>query len=278
MIFNGEVLISEIKKKLKSKKKKTFDIYSLLGQKTADKIKLENSLFYSNNKDSFSSPEAEKKLQLEKLIKPISLFRKAKKMKKVSSTLNFSDFFKGSKHDINNLQSPCKLLFPTPFQIYSKRKKLIKDLFNLSKNQKSNPNFENEKIELIPKIKPFSFSKNYHKYNIYKTKALKEKITIRIDSSISNYLNLLNNKAKTLNKTTQTKSCTFIGINQTKKFFGLSPRTINNFKANSTIFKKNIKKHKIPELNKGNCYYNRLHLSKLTERLKKYSFANFNNE
>lgn len=187
----------------------------------------------------------------------------------------------------NNKLTFQKNKYSTPYDLHSKKHNFFKNMVVFSKHIHSKFKIEKDfkkkypKIESIPLNNNFSKMKNFLTPKISRSKLL----YIKIDGSTSTYddknsflkNNLKNNKYKI-------KSAkTFLSFdnrdNRYKKYF--ETKKNNYIKNSNNLFFINKDKnnyinsnHKTIKLFKPNCYYNNLHLQKMSKNLEKYTYLN----
>ncbi len=165
--------------------------------------------------------------------------------------------------------------FQTPYQIFHLKNKMLKDIFDYSKISHKN-SYIQQQIKVnkkIVNIMPYTASKkntreyraltpkfNYVKLNNFKNneRTFNGKRFLKKNKTVNNHIKpeMANSSTQTFNK---------INFNDNNKVVNLASRKEYNNK------KKNIIKQF--KLFKPNCYYNKLNLEKLSNILRKYSFA-----
>ena len=173
----------------------------------------------------------------------------------------------------------------TPYELHSKKNNFLKNIVNFSKDMHSESRVEKDLKEKYPLIESFSFreSKNINKNFCLKTpKIPKRKIFIKTNISPIEPKNIslynYNNKPN-INKIINIKN--YFSINNSSKNKDLKYDCIKrNFSNDETFFnsayqrfsKKGLKK--CTKFFRANCYYNKLHLQKMSKKLVKNTYLN----
>ena len=177
--------------------------------------------------------------------------------------------------------------YSTPYDLHSKKHNFLKNMVVFSKQLHSEFKVEKDLKKKYPKIESFPLNNNY---KIMKNigpltpNLSRGNLSIKTDRFTSMHYDpnnqnsfFKNNDKKGKNKIKNAK--TYLSLDKIEKFrndLDISNNiyiTRNNL-YNSSNLQKNYSKNKSAKLFKANCYYNKLHLKKLSKNLMKYTYLN----
>ena len=255
-----------IKKKNEITELKIFKVSILLMKKSF----IKNNISKSERKQIKNFLENKRIKFLKKSLNVHSQNNINKLLNRISDKKSFkSDGLKNMK--VQTTLSSSVKTFRTPYQIIHLKNKMLKNLFDYSKNNKQNINIEKQFNEEIINIRSFS-TREKNKRN--EKLILKEKLNLKSLSWSKKYLisKKIMKKNKTLNPVMSSPepSISYNNFNN------------NNFLSNKNEIplneklkdKSNLKlKFKYIKSFRPNCYYNKLNLEKLSNILRKFSFV-----
>lgn len=189
----------------------------------------------------------------------------------------------------NNKLTFQKNKYSTPYELHSKKHNFFKNMVDFSKYIHSKFKIEQDLEKKYPRIESIPLISSFNKKsNLLKQKFSRTALSIKIDGSTSTYYDkssFIKNKYK--NGKYKIKSAeTFLSfdnkIDRYRKNFEIqknnyiinSNNNSNNLFPNKDVIKRINSTHKDFKLFKPNCYYNCLHLKKLSKNLKKYTYLN----
>ena len=156
-------------------------------------------------------------------------------------------------------------LFMSPFQVGKNKKKIFKNLVNLSKELHSPKNKEHNLIKNIFNISSF---KRLNELQSKKNKNKKKKKDNIGVSPIKFTLKTIKNENSFFHDNQKEKINKNKNINKKNKIKFLLQELNNGNETLKRIMKNNEKKIR------PNCYYNKLHLNKIHDIIEKYSYNN----
>ena len=211
-----------------------------------------------------------------------------------SSSSIKNSFISNSENKINN--SPLnivvnfknnKMIFPknkysTPYDLHSKKHNFFKNMVVFSKYIHNGAKIENDFRKKYPKIESFPINNNYlnYKNNLPLTpKIARQKLSIKTDGFTSTYddkNSFFKNSKKQIKKRLKNIK-TFLSFDNRNEKNENSNNIFNkssNLFNNTGIKRNNARNKTIKSIKKANCYYNNLHLKKLSQNLLKYTYLN----
>ena len=182
--------------------------------------------------------------------------------------------------------------YSTPYDLHSKKNNFLKNMVDFSKHIHSESKMEEDLKQKYPKIESFPLyqeGNNHQNFFPFTPKSSRIKLLIKTTDGYTSTYDDKNSYFKS-NKKFKNK------IRNTKRYLSLdnnldtykikSKMKNNNFISqnnNKNLLstniikgqvKKNMKKNKTAKLFRANCYYNNLHLQKLSKNLLKYTYLN----
>ena len=245
--------------------------FSHYNDKNTKKNKRNLEQFFKNKifkKNPFSTPSLKNSL--------ISNFPEKRKN---DSPLNIVVNFK------NNKMIFQKNKYSTPYDLHSKKHNFFKNMVVFSKYMHNESKIENDFRKKYPKIESFPINNNYinYKKNLPLTpKIPRAKLSIKIDGFTSTYddkSSFFKNSKKKIKKRFKNIK-TFLSFdNRNEKNENLNNifnnKSSNFFNDSNNRIKRYYTRNKtIKSIKKANCYYNNLHLKKLSQNLLKYTYLN----
>ena len=262
--------------KLNDSEPKNYKVSILLMQKKSNKKEKSkiDLLKLKYSKTSIKSKKIFNQLLLKKINKPLNLFASNNNNTKLlENNKSIPESFRNIQ--VQTTLSSTNKRFKTPYQILKLKTKMLKDIFDYSKNSHQDSYIQKEINKKGIDIKPYTAYK--------KEKNNKILLSPQINKLNLNRINIENIKDNnsSIKKKLFKKNKTF--------HYNISPRLLSsNNKEKYTSFysiknktkidllkTKNIFDMKSKKPFKPNCYYNKLNLDKLKNILKKYSYNGF---
>ena len=182
----------------------------------------------------------------------------------------------------NNKMIFQKNKYSTPYDLHSKKHNFFKNMVVFSKYIHNGAKIENDFRKKYPKIESFPINNNYinYKKNLPLTpKIPRAKLSIKIDGFTSTYddkSSFFKNSKKQIKKRLKNIK-TFLSFDNRNEKNENSNNIFNkssNLFNNTGIKRNNARNKTIKSIKKANCYYNNLHLKKLSQNLLKYTYLN----
>lgn len=176
--------------------------------------------------------------------------------------------------------------YSTPYDLHLKKNNFLNNMVVFSKHIHSESKMEKDLKEKYPKVESLSLSKNIGKnFSLTPQVSRIKKLAIKTDGFTSTYDDKLNKniKKRMPNNKTYLSFDNYGNIQKLKNNLRKKKMFLynnNNYKTNN----KNINKlksakgkNKTATLFRANCYYNKLHLKKISKNLEKYTYLNEDN-
>lgn len=182
----------------------------------------------------------------------------------------------------NNKMIFQKNKYSTPYDLHSKKHNFFKNMVVFSKYIHNGAKIENDFRKKYPKIESFPINNNYlnYKNNLPLTpKIARKKLSIKTDGFTSTYddkNSFFKNSKKQIKKRLKNIK-TFLSFDNRNEKNENSNNIFNkssNLFNNTGIKRNNARNKTIKSIKKANCYYNNLHLKKLSQNLLKYTYLN----
>ena len=209
---------------------------------------------------------------------------------------NYDEYFqikkqkKNLKYCFNGKYLPKSISsYKSPFDLLHEKTILLKNMITFSQDMHNISEIEKESKKQNPKIKSFAINKNNTKYSSFlqirnknDTLYLSDNLSNKINNNLLNF-NAQNDKKLIYSYKVHYRENYSTDINNiNKKIIKAIKLNTNNYNNHTNLYNNNENNRYllsiIPKINfKANCYYNKLHLLKLTNLLTKNTYLDKDN-